>query len=172
MSLILNVAAFQAGWWACVLGAAHGYPNAGASVAIAIVAANIAIAPQPRRELALASVAVLAGALFENALAGSGWIRYGGPGVAIGLAPVWIVAMWPLFASTLNVSLRSLKPRPWLAAAVGLAGGPLAYYGGAKLGALHFDAPSAALVAIAIGWGILTPALLASARRFDGYARP
>jgi non-ribosomal peptide synthetase component F len=82
-----------------------------------------------------------------------------------------MVALWAMFATTLNVSLRALRARPWLAAALGAAGGPLAYYAGARLGALQLADFHAGLAAIAVGWAWLTPLLLASARRNDGFAR-
>ena len=83
-----------------------------------------------------------------------------------------MVALWAIFATTLNVSLRSLRPHRWLAALLGAIGGPVAYYAGARLGALEFGTPAPALAAIGIGWAILTPALLGTARRLDGCARP
>jgi hypothetical protein len=172
MKVILNAALFQAGWWACVLGAAHGHATWGVIVAAAVIAWHLARAARPRKELALASIAVLAGLVFENALARSEWVRYTDEGEGLALAPLWIVAMWPLFATTLNVSLRALRTHPWIAALVGLAGGPAAYYAGARLGALELLSPVNALAAIAAGWAILTPALCAAARRFDGYPRP
>jgi len=79
------------------------------------------------------------------------------------------VALWMLFATTLNVSLAWLKRSALLAALFGAIGGPLAYYGGAKLGALSFLAPTPALVALALGWGLLTPLLIKLALRFDGF---
>ena len=172
MNVVLNAALFQAGWWSCVLGAAHGHAAWGVIVAAAVIAWHLARAARPRRELALASIAALAGAVFENALARSAWVRYADDGASLAFAPVWIVAMWPLFATTLNVSLRALRTHPWIAALVGLAGGPAAYYAGARLGALELVSPGNALAAIAAGWAILTPALCAAARRLDGYPRP
>jgi hypothetical protein len=76
--------------------------------------------------------------------------------------------MWMLFATTLNVSLRWLRRFPLAAIALGAIGGPLAYWGGARLGAMEFTAPVAATAALAIGWGALTPFLVWLARRFDG----
>ena len=89
-----------------------------------------------------------------------------------GAAPYWMVALWALFATTLNVSLRWLRARPWLGALLGALGGPAAYYAGARLGALELATAGAGLGAIAIGWAVLTPLLLGTARRLDGYARP
>jgi hypothetical protein len=172
MTLAVNILLFQAGWFACVLGAAHGMPWAGPLAAAAIVAWHLARAAQPRQELALVAVAAVLGALFETLLVQASWVRFETGVLIAGTAPYWMVALWAIFATTLNVSLRSLRPHRWLAAALGAIGGPVAYYAGARLGALEFGTPAPALAAIGIGWAILTPALLGAARRLDGYAQP
>ena len=168
MFLVLNAALYQAGWLACTLGAANGLPWAGPLVAAAVIAWHLARARRPRGELLLVGAAAASGLVFETALLQSGWIAY--PGGSGDLAPLWMVALWGLFATTFNVSLRALRDRPVIAALVGAAGAPLAYYAGARLGALTLVSPGPALAAIAIGWAIATPALLRAARRLDGYA--
>ena len=172
MSIIINVVLFQAGWFACVLGAAHGLPWVGALAAGFIIAWHLARAAQPKQELALVAVAAVLGALFETLLVQVGWVRFDTGVIVEDAAPYWMVALWAIFATTLNVSLRSLRPHWWLGALLGAAGGPAAYYAGARLGALEFGAAGGALAAIGIGWAILTPALLSAARRLDGYAQP
>jgi len=167
--ILVNFVAFQVGWFACVLGAAHGLPWAGTGAALAIVAWHLARAARPRAELALVLIAAGIGALWDSALSALGWIRFPNGVLIEGTAPHWIVAMWMLFATTLNVSLGGLGRNLPLAAAFGALGGPLAYLGGAKLGALTFVAQDAALVALALGWAMLTPLLLLLARRFDGF---
>jgi len=172
MMLAVNVLLFQIGWFACVLGAAHGLPWVGALAAAVIITWHLARAAQPGRELVLVAAAAVLGALFDTLLVWAGWIRFGSGTLLAGTAPYWMVALWAIFATTLNVSLRSLRARLGLAALLGAVGGPAAYYAGARLGALEFAAAGAALAAIGIGWAILAPALLGAARRFDGYARP
>jgi hypothetical protein len=91
-----------------------------------------------------------------------------------GTAPHWMVALWMMFATTLNVSLAWMKRSLLLAAALGATGGPLAYWAGAALGGLSF-APgydARALWFLAIGWGVLTPALVLLARRWNGFGAP
>jgi len=166
-AIVANVLLFQAGWFACVLGAARGLALEGSLLALAIVAAQVARAPRPRTELALVAIAVLLGALFDSLLAASGWLRYDAGVLIERTAPYWIVALWALFATTLNVSMRALRARPWIAALFGLLGGPLAYYGGAQLGALQLVAPLPALAALAAGWALATPLLFAIARRLE-----
>jgi len=170
MPVLVNFVAFQLGWFACVLGAAHGLPWAGTGVALAIVAWHLTRAARPRAEIGLVLIAAGIGALWDSGLSALGWIRYPSGVLIEGAAPYWIVAMWMLFATTLNVSLAWLRRNLPLAAVFGALGGPLAYLGGAKLGALTFGAQEAALVALALGWAVLTPLLLRLARPEAAYA--
>jgi hypothetical protein len=158
--VLVNIVLFQLGWFACVLGAANGYAREGALAAALIVALHVARAPRPKREAALALAAALLGLVFESALVWAGWVR-----VEDGI--YWLVALWALFATTLNESLRMLQTRPWIAALSGAVGGPLAYCAGARAGALDFVQPAAMLAALAVGWAVATPALLSLARRLN-----
>jgi hypothetical protein len=167
VALAANVILFQIGWFACVLGAAHGYAREGALLAVAIVTVHVALAVRPAREAALVAAAILLGAVFDSLLVQAGWLRYEAGILVEGLAPYWIVAMWALFATTLNVSLRALRAHPWLGVLLGAVGGPAAYYAGAGLGALSFVALLPALAALAAGWAIATPLLFALALRLD-----
>ena len=170
MTLALNVALFQAGWFACVLAAAYALPWAGIAAAAAIVGWHALRARQPAQELKLVALAVLVGAVADSALAASGWVSFAPSAAAEGLAPWWILAMWALFATTLNVSLGWLRARLVLAALLGALSGPLAYWAGARLGALELLQPAAALAALAFCWAVVLPVLLAAARRLDGAA--
>lgn len=170
MAVALNVVLSQAGWFACVLGAAHGKPWLGLAVAAPIVAWHVGRAREPRREAALVACIALLGALFETLLLQSGWVRFETGVLIDGVAPYWMIALWALFATTFNVSLRSLRDRPGLAALLALVGAPASYYAGARLGALEFVVAGAALAAIGIGWALLAPLMLRAAKRFDGYA--
>jgi hypothetical protein len=76
--------------------------------------------------------------------------------------------MWMLFGTTLNLSMGWLKGRPILAAAFGAIGGPASYIAGQKLGGIIFLDYYAALIALAIGWAISMPILLALSTRLDG----
>jgi hypothetical protein len=158
--MVLNIVLFQLGWFACVLGAANGHAAEGALVALVIIAWHIAQAQAPVREAAIAALAALVGAAFENLLLGLGWMR-----VQDGV--YWLVVLWALFATTLNGSLRALQTRPWLAALFGAVGGPLAYYAGGRMGALDLVQPAAMLAALAVGWALATPLLLSLARRLN-----
>ncbi len=167
-----NLAAFQAGWWAVVLTAAADRPLVGMAVVAVLLAWHL-LRVRPRRgEPVLIGLTALAGLAFESLLQATGWVSFAGAGPAAWLAPLWMAALWANFATTLNVSLRSLRGRPWLAAGLGAVGGPAAYWGGAQLGAMTFHHPAAGLAALGLAWALLTPLLLAVAARIDRSARP
>jgi hypothetical protein len=176
---VLNLIAFQAGWWALVLTAAQGRPELGLGVVALVLAWHLGRVRPLGSEALLIGLATLIGFTFDSLLLASGWvsftgglvenlgegIRGGSGGIGgEGLPPLWMTALWANFATTLNVSLASLQGRPWLAASLGLVGGPAAYWGGAKLGAMTLLDPIAGLLALALGWALLTPLLLALAR--------
>ena len=76
-----------------------------------------------------------------------------------------MVCLWLNFAATLNASLAWLRGRTLLAALFGGVGGPLAYYGGAKMGATAALPTSAGLLVLATGWALMTPLLVRLAAR-------
>jgi hypothetical protein len=169
---LANLAAFQAGWWAVVLTAAAGRPLVGmAGVAVLLAWHLLRVRPY-RSELILIGLTAIAGLAFESLLQATGWVAFTGGGLASWLAPLWMAALWANFATTLNVSLRPLRGRPWLAAGLGAVGGPAAYWGGAELGAMTFHDLGAGLAALGLAWALLTPLLLALAARLEGSARP
>lgn len=170
MRIAANVLLYQAGWAACILGAARDMPWVAALAAAFVVGWHLAMAAWPLRELGLVALAAAAGAAFETLLVQSGWVRYAAATPLAWAAPLWMLALWAIFATTLNVSLRALRGRPALAALLGAVGAPLAYAAGARLGALELVATGAALAAIAAGWALLTPLLVGAARRLDGFA--
>jgi len=108
-TLVFNVVLFQLGWFACVLGAAHDLPWIGVPAAVAIIAWHLARAAQPKPEFALIAAAALLGALFETLLVQSGWVRFARGTLIEGTAPYWMITLWAIFATTLNVSLRSQR---------------------------------------------------------------
>lgn len=168
--MLANFVLFQIGWFACVLGGAHDRPWFGTSIALAIVAWHVARAVRPRDELVLILISAGVGAVFDSALVAAGWVIFQSGTLVPRTAPHWILALWMLFATTLNVSLRWLRRWPLAAVVLGALGGPLAYWGGARLGAMVVVAPVAATAALALGWAVVTPSLVWLSRRFDGYA--
>ena len=169
-AVITNFVLFQLGWFACVLGAAQGYPWAGTLVAVAIVAWHIRSAARPAAEVSLLVQVVLIGAVWDSLLVMLGWIAYPSGTLLTGTAPHWILALWALFATSLNVSMRWLKGRWLLAALMGGVCGPLSYWAAVRLGAVQFVHPAQVIVALAVGWALIMPALMLLSQRNDGFA--
>lgn len=168
MALLLNFLAFQVAWFSAVISAAAGQPWIGMSVMAVAVILHMVLVPRPAAEFGLVLVCGVIGGTWDSLLVMLGWVSYPSGMLHASAAPYWIVGMWMLFATTLNVSLGWLKSRVWLAVLFGMAGGPLAYITGAKLGGIVLSQPLFALLALAAGWGIMMPLLLIVARRFDG----
>ncbi len=167
--LILNFILFQIGWFACVLSGASNQAWIGVSIAGFIIAFHLFRAQQKQKELWLISSAMVIGAIWDSLLVYQGWLSYTSGTLIAHTAPYWIIVMWGLFATTLNLSLRWLKGKTQLAIVFGAIAGPLAYYAGQKLGAVQFVEPVPAFIALAIGWAIFTPLLLFLSSRFNGY---
>jgi len=166
--LLINFAAFQAGWFACVLGAAHGLPLLGPLVVLAVVALHLGLSRRPAAELRLILAAMIIGVVADSLLVFSGWVTYPAGILVPGMAPYWIVAMWALFATTLNVSMKWLRHRPVVTVMMGAIGGPMSYLAGQKLGAIGFLQPLMALLALALIWALAMPLLMLIATRHDG----
>lgn len=168
--MLANVAVTQVGWFACVLGAAHGLPWLGTSVALAVVGWHLWRAPRGRVEARLLLAAVLIGSAFDAAMQATGSLVFVNGHWLAGLGPHWMTGLWALFATNLNVVLRWLKGRWMLCALLGAVAGPLSFVGGSRLGAATLAEPTLALGLLALGWALMLPLLVWLGMRFDGVA--
>lgn len=162
---VLNALLFQGFWLAAVLGAASGHPWLGPALLPAVAAFHLAARPG-WRELVPAVVAVVLGYGADSALVFLDLLhfprqtRLGGP------SPLWMVALWGNFGIALRASLGWLQRRPRLAAALGAVGGPMAYFGGAALGAVRLGDPTwGSLAAVGVVYLVATPGLCRVADR-------
>jgi hypothetical protein len=165
---LINFVLFQIGWFACVLGGAYQMPLAGSLVALVIIAIYLTIVDTSFSEIKLLSLALMIGLIFESALVSGGFAIYSSGQLFDNMAPVWMILMWPLFATTINQSLGWLKSLHL--AVVILAGAisaPLAYFAGHRLGAVEFPDITASLAVISVAWAVLLPVLLSAAKSFS-----
>lgn len=166
---MINFLAFQVCWFACVLGAAWGMPWVGTTLVGGALCWHLAQCGAPAREAALLLVVTLLGTTLDSILLSLGWVEFDGGLVRSGIAPHWMMALWAIFATTLNASLSWLRRSPWLAALCGAVGGPLSYLAGERLGALTLVNSADALPVLALGWALLTPLLSWLGHRLGGY---
>lgn len=165
--IVLNAVLFQCVWFATVAGAGHGLWWAGVPVLLLFAIWQLRTSRWPRADLQLVLCAMVLGFIVDSLLAGGGWLRYATPWPSSLFAPVWIVVLWAGFALTMNHSMAFLKGRIWLAMLFGAIGGPLAYFGAARLfDAVQFDSPShLPSLLLAVSWAVATPLLMALATR-------
>ncbi|MEO8603814.1 MAG: DUF2878 domain-containing protein [bacterium] len=171
MSHALNFALYYAGWFACVLGPAWGYPWTGTLIALALIAAHLGLARRRREELELMLSAAALGVVVDSLQIAIGALRFPVGSVVDWLPPPWLIVVWAQFAATFHYSMRWLKGRPWSAALFGAVGGPLAFAAGARLGVVQFHpAVWPSLVSLAVVWASVMPLLLRLAARHEGRA--
>ncbi len=162
MSKAINFAAFQAGWFACILGAAHGAQWLGPAVVGTFAAVGLFARRKRVAFVMRLAAAIPLGFFADTALARLGVLQF-----ETSASPLWMTALWPNLATTLDSSLGWLAGKYGLAAGVGAFAGPAAYYAGARLGALQIDESVGSLAAIAIEWAVSLPLLLFLTARWN-----
>ena len=169
---IANFIVFQAAWFAAVLGAAHRVPLWGTACVIAAITWHLGVSARPGQEAKLIGLACLIGFLVESVIAMQGHVVYPSGQPVAWLAPYWMVALWGELGIAMNVTMRWMKRRLWLAALLGAIAGPLAFASGVRLGGAQFIDTTPALLTLAIAWAALMPLLVWLSNRFDGVSVP
>lgn len=173
--LIINFVLFQIGWFACVIGAAKQLPWLGVVVVIGIIIWHLTQAKQAKKEVQLLLITLVIGGVFDQIILNHQLITYQAHGWSNSqdwhnlIVPVWILALWAEFVTVLNVSLRWMRGRTVIAVLFGAIGGPLAYMGAEKLGAVTLNHLPISYIALSVGWAILTPLLLKLSEKLDGF---
>jgi hypothetical protein len=139
-------------------------------VTIGIVAWHLGRAKQAKPEIILLLIALVIGAAFDQMMHSTRLVTYQAHGWSDALAPAWILALWAAFVTALNVSLRWMRNKWLVMVLFGAIGGPLAYMGAEKLGAVTLNSMPTTYIALGVGWAIITPLLLKLAEKFDGFA--
>jgi len=155
--VLLNALLFQVAWLLCVIG--------GTVVALPVTAAVLALhlwlTPHRAAQARLLLVATGTGLVCDAVLINSGILLTPGR-----LPPLWLLCLWPLFASTLGLALRWFLTRPLAAIAGGLVFAPMSYFGGSRLAGIELLSPTwLALLLIGLIWSIVFPSLVLIYRR-------
>jgi len=172
MNLLINIIAFKIGWISAVFGGASGMALLGTAIVFIAIGVHLFVVAEPSRELTLILLVGLIGLCSDSILVAAGWLTYSSGTVVAGLPPYWIVAMWMLFATTLNVSFRWLRSRLFLAAAIGAISGPASYYAGSKIGAVELTSFMPAVIGLGVAWMLLFPIFLTLGKSLDGTQPP
>lgn len=173
LNIIINFLCFQIAWFACVLGAAYALPLLGVIITGLVVSWHLYNAKRYKLEGYLILIAMLIGATFDQLMVSTQLVSYAHHGWAnaslnIHLVPIWIIALWAGFTTSLNVSLRWMRDKTAIAMLFGAIGGPLAYFAAQRLNAVTLHGILSYIV-LSIGWAVITPLLLKLSKKFDGY---
>lgn len=157
---IVNIVLFNAVWLVCVLG--------GSSVALVAVTLAIAfhmkVVSTDNRELLFISVVAVVGVVVEFSLVHFGVLK--SPTSSI-VPPLWLLLLWPLFATTLNHSTRWFQDHHWFAVLAGGIAGPLTYLTGTKLSNYEIVDPFYPSIAkLALVWMLVFPCVIFLAKKF------
>jgi hypothetical protein len=167
--IVQNAILFQIGWFACVLSAANNLAWLGSLAAAGILTIHLRRAVDCITEMKMIALVTVIGILWDSALMRTEFYQFTDGVLIAGIVPYWLIALWAVFATTLNLSLRWLKHRKILAAALGFIAGPASYYAGHMLGAIEFSNTTMALMLTAIGWAVILPLIMTISEHFDGY---
>ncbi|MFV8816481.1 DUF2878 domain-containing protein [Haliea sp. E17] len=129
------------------------------------VAAHLIWLGRGRAELALILSLAGFGLVLDQCLFFSGLLIRPGAG---GTAPLWLSALWPLFATTLMHAFSGLARAPLVAAVLGAVAGYGSYRLGAAMTDISFGQSPLTDIALTVLWALLFPALLLIAARLAG----
>ncbi len=83
------------------------------------------------------------------------------------LPPLWLLSLWPLFATTLNHSTRWFQEHPVFSVLAGGIAGSLTYYTGTRLTSYEIVEPFyPSMIKLAVVWMIVFPLLMWMAKQF------
>ncbi len=159
----LDLATSQAAWWWCILGARSERAALALLGPAAYLLGHLLLARGERQSvLRLATAGAAIGLLGDAILASSGLLTLP-PSLTWGPVAPFLVALWAMFAVSLQNSAAFLVRLPaWQAAVLGAVAGPLAYAGGERLGVLSLS--GWAPWAVGLEWALAVPIIAACAR--------
>ena len=167
MKTLLYVLGQTAGWFACVLGAAHNRHWLGVLVVMGLLVLHVVTRGNRSvgRIMVVVLVSLVFGFCFDSLLILSGlyepvrWL------VPPPFAAIWLLALWGNFGLIVDVPLRWLQQHLFVAAVFGGLFGPAAYLGGQRLGAIQIVEPTASnIAALAAAWALGLAVLMFLAR--------
>lgn len=165
---MINFVVFQLGWFSAILGAANQFNLIGMILVLLCCLLNIKLLPHPRLNIRLIFLSVTLGLVLDSLALYLDLISYiTTPWWPLQLAPLWILGLWALFATTLNGYLAWINRFPLIGILGGMVFGPLAYLAGLKLGAVVYIASIATWIYLAFAWGIAMMILLKMNRQWS-----
>lgn len=143
----INLVTFQAAWFLGVI-----FHDLAMVPMALLLCLHFYFTPERKADLAVLLAVLPLGLVIDGGLIFSGTVDFAG-GWAF---PVWLILLWGHFCLSLNHGLRWLWSLPkGVIVLFGVVGGPMTYWGGAKLGAAVVSEPAIAFAAMAVAWGVI-----------------
>lgn len=160
MHLFVNLLIFKVSWLIVIWSAANAMPLSGLLAVSLAVLIHLITCRSPANEVLLLLAIGFVGFLWETLLLTLGLVEYSSGMFHSQLAPYWMVALWILFATTLNVSFARLQNNLALAAAFGAVAGPVSFFAGSRIGAVTIVSESFGFAILSLGWALFLPLVL------------
>lgn len=152
---MINFLVFQIAWFVAILGAAWDLVIPAMGLMLVLTWFNLSRLQNIPQNLKLILCAILIGLAIDSFAITLQLITFKSlswwPTV---VAPVWMLSLWGIFATTLNGYLSWINHYPWTAAIASALAGPLAYLGGEQLGAISLSPGWHSLTYFAIAWAV------------------
>lgn len=155
----INFITFQLCWFGCVLGAANGMGWLGPMLVLVTFPLQVHFLTVNRRaEYFFVLLGGACGFVLETLMIQGGvYVPFGGGKIS----PLWMTALWFNFGPLVILSLSWLRGKYWLAGILGGLAGPVAYWGGEKLGALTVaEEFTRGYIPLAFMWTVILPLLV------------
>jgi len=163
LKYILHLLCFYLIWFACVLGAAKGWPWFGPGIGVVLLSIQYLfqrwyIKDYDHLMMMMLSLLVV-GTIIDSLLLYFGLINYIHNPFAPYCSPPWMMMLWLNFAMVYYSLLQSLWSRYVLLAVLCLLGFPLAYISGDLLGAATLSYGPYSSILVGIVWAVLLPSI-------------
>ena len=165
----VNFGMYEAGWLACVCGAAAGWGGWGAAFAGVLVGLHIFAASERWVEVRLIATAGICGLVVDCVLMGAGILKFSEGGVASGFPPIWMTVLWMQFATALRYCLSWMGGRYVVCGLLAFVGAPAAFIGGERMGVVTVCSPALpGLLSLGLLWSAAIPFLVWLSVRLSG----
>lgn len=157
----INLVLFQVCWFACVIGAAREMGWLGPLLVLVTVPLQVLrLTENHKKETLFVCICGVTGFLLETGMI-TGQVYTPVYQDWNNICPPWMAALWFNFAILVSISLSWLKKRYSLAAILGGTTGPVAYWGGEKLGAIIINPVfGQGYLPLIIIWALMLPCLV------------
>ena len=164
MKKLINFIQFQAIWFLCILGAAHGYEWQAILLSSLILLWAWFVSEDRQHDQQLVMIAIAIGIVADTSLIWLGVMSFKSE-FWVSFTPIWMPFTWAALAMTIQSSMSWLLGRLKIAAVLGAISGPFAYWAGIRMGAGTFNDFITAMVALSLIWLLVTPFLFYCSQR-------